>query len=91
MRPDQLERKALIQSGGLAVASLKAGVDTELVRWAEINGLTLYVGGAVPRRGMKASPLENPFRVGRPYSREEAIEPLFATCQKQNGRRPAGS
>lgn len=73
MRPDQLERKAAIEAGGLAVASLKAGVDTELIDWARINGLYLYVGRAVSRRSLEASPLANPFRTG-PYSREETIE-----------------
>jgi hypothetical protein len=43
MRPDQLERKRIVESGGLAIASLKAGVDNALVDWAKANGLFLYV------------------------------------------------
>ena len=73
MRPDQLQRKAIVDAGGLAVASLKSGVDDTLVDWAKANGLFLYVGRAVPRRGLQGSPLANPFRIG-PYSREESIE-----------------
>ena len=73
LRPDQLQRKRIVESGGLAVASLKAGVDTELIDWARINGLYLYIGRAVPRRGLQASPLANPFRVEH-YGREESIE-----------------
>jgi hypothetical protein len=67
-RPDQLERKRIVECGGLAVASVKAGVDTELIDWARINGLYLYVGRAVARRGLQESPLANPFRIGA-YSR----------------------
>jgi Domain of unknown function (DUF4326) len=73
MRPDELERKRIVESGGLAVASLKPGADDALVNWARINGVYLYVGRAVPRRGLQASPLANPFRIGL-YSREESIE-----------------
>jgi hypothetical protein len=73
MRPDQLHRKKIVESGGLAIASVNAGVDTELIDWAKAEGLFLYVGRAVPRRGLQASPLANPFRIG-PYNREESIE-----------------
>jgi hypothetical protein len=50
----------IVECGGLAVASVKAGVDTELIDWARINGLYLYVGRAVARRGLQESPLANP-------------------------------
>lgn len=34
----------------------------------------IYVGRAVPRRGIKASKWTNPYKIGRGYTREQAIE-----------------
>jgi hypothetical protein len=73
MRPDQLQRKAIIVEGGLAVASIRKGIDDELVGWAKAKALYLYVGRPMPRRGLRGSPLANPFRVGS-YSREDSID-----------------
>ena len=34
----------------------------------------VYIGRAVPRRGLKKSPFGNPFRVGKDRTRQETIE-----------------
>lgn len=34
----------------------------------------VYIGRAVPRRGLKKSPYANPFKIGKDGTREEVIE-----------------
>ena len=42
-------------------------------RAAAAEGRAVYVGWAMPRRGFKASPFGNPFKVGPARTREQAI------------------
>jgi hypothetical protein len=75
MRPDQIQRKTVIEAGGLAVANLHVEKDTELVAWAMNEGLFFYVGRAVPRLGLTASPFASKFKV-KPYGPFEPPESL---------------
>lgn len=47
---------------------------TTVVHVNDPDGYDVYIGRAVPRRGLKASTFANPYRIGRDGTREECIE-----------------
>ena len=67
MRPNEMERQAVVQAGKAAVANLKE--DKDLVAWAEQAGLALYIGRG--SWGRKASIWKNPYAEGKHGNRDE--------------------
>lgn len=46
---------------------------TTVVHVNDPGGYDVYIGRAVPRRGLQASPFANPFRIGRDGDREAVL------------------
>jgi len=47
---------------------------TTVVNIRDTESYDVYIGRAVPRKGLKKSPFANPFKVGKDGTREEVIE-----------------
>jgi hypothetical protein len=64
MRPDELERKRMVESGGSVVANVRKTkgrrADEDLIRWAEESGHFVYIGDAVRHTHYRRSPWFNP-------------------------------
>ena len=80
--PDQLDRKERAEAGECVVANLSTvskgrRKDEALLTWAEATGRFVYIGRAVPRLKLRASPFHNPFR-GHVHGDRESVCRKFA-------------
>ena len=56
---------------------------TTVIHVRDMQRGDVYVGRAVSSRGLKASPLANPFQIGRDGTREEVIEKYRARLRNR--------
>jgi hypothetical protein len=71
MRPDEFERRKLVEAGGSVVANVRKtkGVraDEDLIAWAENAGCYVYIGDAVRHTSYRRSPWFNPAKHRQTY------------------------
>jgi hypothetical protein len=76
MRPDELERKRVVEAGGSVVANVRKTkgrrADEDLIRWAEESGCFVYIGDAVRHTQYRRSPWFNPIK-GRKTDHDRAV------------------
>ncbi|HEX3444619.1 MAG TPA: DUF4326 domain-containing protein [Chthoniobacterales bacterium] len=77
MRPDELERKRMVEAGASVVANVRKTkarrADEDLIRWAEESGRFIYIGDAVRHTPYRRSPWFNPAKV-RKTDHDRAVE-----------------
>jgi Domain of unknown function (DUF4326) len=77
MRPDEIERRKVVEAGGSVVANVRKtkGVraDEDLITWAEKAGCYVYIGDAVRHTPYHRSPWYNPAK-HRQTDHDRAVE-----------------
>lgn len=78
-RPDEVERKAIVEMGGSVLANVRKGADEDLVRWAREEGLFVYIGARSPWRPDLTGPWPwaNPYRAKTEAERDRVCD-LYA-------------
>ena len=88
MRPDEIERRKVVEAGGSVVANVRKtkGVraDEELIKWAEETGRFVYIGDVVHHTLYRRSPWFNPAK-HRKTDHDRAVQQYRGYILKQPG------
>jgi hypothetical protein len=86
MRPDEIERRKVVEHGGSVVASVRKTkgrrADEDLIAWAEQAGCFVYIGDAVHHTSYHRSPWYNPAK-HRKTDHDRAVEEYRGYIQKK--------